>query len=68
MKKYKKDKDNDRLGSILSNMSNLYERRIHHQINEHFESKFQCGFREGFSAQNFLLVMFEKVYKLEPTK
>ena len=33
------------------------------QISEHFEpilSKFQCGFRKGFSAQHCLLAMLEK--------
>ena len=39
---------------------------MHQQINEHFKtllSKFQCGFRQGFSAQHCLLMMVEKTKK-----
>ena len=41
------------------------------QINEHFESllsKFQCGFRQGFSAQHCLLVMVKKMKKIRDNK
>ena len=46
---------------------------MHQQINEHFKtllSKFQCGFRQGFSAQHCLLMMVEKTKKkkIEITK
>ena len=37
---------------------------MHQQINKYFESllsKFQCGFRQGFSAQHCLLVMVKKM-------
>ena len=47
-KKDKKDKNNYRPVSILFNISKLYERRMHQQINKYFESllsEFQCGFR-----------------------
>ena len=44
--------------SILSNVSKIYERFFLKQISEYFEqflSKYQCGFRKVFSAQNSLL-------------
>ena len=59
----KTSKDNYRPVSILSNISNIYERLMFKQISEYFEpilSKFQCGFRKGFSAQHCLLAMLEK--------
>ena len=57
--------------SILSNISKLYERCMHQQISENFGSllwKFQCGFRQGFSAKNCLLVMVEKMKKIRENK
>ena len=59
----KTSKDNYRPASILSNISKIYERLMFKQISEYFEpilSKFQCGFRKGFSAQHCLLSMLEK--------
>ena len=59
----KTSKDNYRPVSILSNISKIYERLIFKQISEYFEpilSKFQCGFRTGYSAQHCLLAMLEK--------
>ena len=56
-------KDNYRPVRILSNISKIYERLMFKQISEYFEpilSKFQCGFRKGFSAQHCLLSMLEK--------
>ena len=53
----KTSKDNYRPVIILSNISKIYERL------EYFEpisSRFQCGFRKGFSAQQCLLAMLEK--------
>ena len=44
---------------------------MHQQINEYFEPlfpKFQCGFRQGFSAQHCLLVMIEKMKKIRDNK
>ena len=41
------------------------------QINDYFDSilsKFQCGFRKGFSAQHCLLVMIEKFRKARDQK
>ena len=50
--------------SILSNISKLYERIIFKQMSECFESscfsKYQCGFRKGFSAQHCLVSMLEE--------
>ena len=59
----KTSKDNYRPVSILSNISKIYERLLFKQISEYFEpilSKFQCGFRKGYSAQHCLLAMLEK--------
>ena len=67
----KKDKSNYRPISILSNISKIYERCIQTQLNEYFAnflSKFQCGFRQGFSAQHCLLVMIEKLRKIRDEK
>ena len=59
---YKKDtktsKGNYRSVSILPNVSKIYEQLMFKQISEFFEpilSKFQGGFRKGFSAQHCLL-------------
>ena len=50
--------------SILSNISKLYERIMFKQMSKYFEnyflSKYQCGFRKGFSAQHCLVSMLEK--------
>ena len=49
--------------SVLPNISKLYERFLFKQISECFEqflSKYQYGFRKGFSAQHSLLSMLEK--------
>ena len=59
----KSSKNNYRLGSILSNISKIYERLLFKQISEYFEpilSKFLCGFRKGYSAQHCLLAMLDK--------
>ena len=44
---------------------------MHQQISEYFESllsKFQCGFRQGFSAQHCLLMLVEKMKKIRDNK
>ena len=59
----KMSKDNYRPVSTFSNISKIYERLVFKQISEFFEpilSKFQCGFRKGFSAPHCLLAMLEK--------
>ena len=41
----------------------MHERCLYDQMSKHFEtrfSKFQCGFRKGYSAQHCLLAMTEK--------
>ena len=63
-KNVKKDKNNYRPASVLSNISKLYENCMLQQINEYFESllsKLLCGSRQGFSAQHCLLVMVKKI-------
>ena len=62
-KKSKFSKENYRPISILPNISKVYERCLYDQISNFFEdvfSKYQCGFRKGYSAQHCLLVMIEK--------
>ena len=57
------DKENYRPISILPNISKIYERCLYEQLSNYFEnifSKFQCGFRKGFSAEHCLLAMVEK--------
>ena len=59
----KTSENNYRLVSILSDISRRYERLMFKQIPEYFEpilSKFQCGFRKGFSAQHCLLTMLKR--------
>ena len=46
--------------SILSNISKIHERLLFKQISEYILSKFQCGFRKGYSVQHCLLAMLEK--------
>ena len=59
------DKSNYRPISILSNVSKLYERCLYSQLYDYLDknifSKYQCGFRKGFSTQHTLLVMIEKM-------
>ena len=57
------DKKNYRPISILPNISKIYERCINKQLEEYFQallSKYQCGFRKGYSVINTLLPMIEK--------
>ena len=57
------DKKNYRPVSILPNLSKIYERLIYKQLSKfsnNIMSKFQCGFRKGFNAQDCLIVMIEK--------
>ena len=63
---YKKDKATEKTNyrpiSILSNISKIYERLMHDNMSDYFNdvlSKFQCGFRKGFGAQNCLLFMID---------
>ena len=60
----KSENNNYRPVSILSDISKMYERIMLKQMSEFFESsffsKYQCGFRKGFSAQHCLLSILEK--------
>ena len=50
--------------SIPPNLSKIYEKLIYQQLYEHFNSilsQKQCGFRKGYSAQHYLMVMLEKL-------
>ena len=52
--------------SLLPNISKVFQRCVHKQISEFFEtvlSKFQCGFRKGYSNQDCLLAMVENCKK-----
>ena len=56
-------KTNYRPISILPAISKLYEKPLFRQIYEYFSpklSKFQCGFRSGYSTQYCLLLLLEK--------
>ena len=66
-KKSKSSKENYRPISILPNISKVYEKCLYDQISNFFEdvfSKYQCGFRKGYSAEHCLLVMIEKWKKI----
>ena len=57
------DKGNYRPDSILSNLSKVFERCLHKQISDFFDtilSKYQCGFRKGHGAQHCLIALLEK--------
>ena len=57
------DKSNYRPISILPNLSKVFEKCIYNQLSIFFEkvlSKYQCGFRKGFSAQYCLLKLLEQ--------
>ena len=59
----KNSKENYRPVNILPNISKIYERCLFKPISNYFEnifSKFQCGFRQGLSAQYCLISMVEK--------
>ena len=57
------DKDNYPPVSILSNLSNIFQRCLCKHISTFFEDilpKYQCGFRKEHSAQHWLLALIEK--------
>ena len=63
-KKDKCVKENYRPVSILTNISKVYEKLLYNQLYSYFDnilSPNQCGFRNGNSAQQCLLVMIEKI-------
>ena len=60
------EETNYRPVSLLANISKIFERCMHRHISEYFEtvlSKFQCGFRKGYSTQDCLLAMVENCKK-----
>ena len=57
-------KGNQRPVSILSKVSKIYERWMFRQIHEYMDvvlSRHQFGFRKGYSTQQCLFTMLEKV-------
>ena len=57
------DKRNYRPVSILSNISNIYERLLYKHLETYFESflsQYQCGFKKGYSVLTTLLPMIGK--------
>ena len=57
--------------SILSNISKIFERIMHNQMNNFFINKLfkcQCGFRKGLGTQHFLLLMIEKLREIRNNK
>ena len=51
------DNKNYRPISILPNVSKIYERSLNKQLEEYFQAlltKYQCGFRKGYSVINAL--------------
>ena len=62
-KKDKCVKENYPPVKILTKISKVYEKLLYNQLFSYFDnisSPNQCGFREGHSAQQCLLVMIEK--------
>ena len=56
-------KENYRPISILPIISKIFEKIICRQLSNHSDnilSKFQCGFRKGYSPQHCLLLMIDK--------
>ena len=56
-------KENCRPISILPIVLKIFEKLICRQLSNHFDnilSKFQCGFRKGYSLQHCLLLMIDK--------
>ena len=69
-KKSKLSKENSRPISILANIFKVYKRCFYDQMPEFFDnifSKYQYGFRKGYSAKHCLLVMIEKWKKIVDT-
>ena len=57
------DKGNYRPVSILPTLSKVFERCLHKQISDFFDTilpKYQCGFKKGHGAQHCLIALLEK--------
>ena len=62
-KNSKCEKENYRPVRILSNLFKIYEKLVYNQLYEYFDNILYPslrGFRKGYSAQHYLLVMIEK--------
>ena len=62
-KKDRENVENYRPVSILPVLSKVYERCMYDQMYAYLNkilSKWQCGFRQGYSTQHCLLIMTEK--------
>ena len=60
----KTEKSNYRPISFLPNLSKVYKKFLYDQKHTYFDkffSKHQCGFRKGYNAKHYLLVMIEKM-------
>ena len=65
-KESRNEKENYRPVSILPSLQKIFERCMHYQLKYYFDkmlSKYQCGFRKGFSIQHCLPAMKEKLRK-----
>ena len=65
-KEERSDKTNYRPVTILPNLSKIYEKLIYDQLYDYFDKILlpsQCGFRKGYSSQNYLLAMLENFKK-----
>ena len=63
LKNNKSEKENYGPVSILSYLSKYYGKLMYNQLYDYFDNILflsQCGFRKGYSAQHYLLVMIEK--------
>ena len=66
IKKTGLEKTNYRPVNLLPNITKIFERCMHRQISEYFEtllSKFQCGFRKGYSTHDCQLAIAENCKK-----
>ena len=66
----KREKENYRPVSILSNLSKIYEKLLYNQLYDYFNNILfpsQCGLPKGYSAQDCFLVMIEKYEEVLPT-
>ena len=62
-KKDKSDIEHYRPISILPTLSKIYERCMYDQMHKYFDqifSIYQCGFRQGYNTQHYLLIMVQK--------
>lgn len=66
-KDFRNEVQNYRPLQILSNLSEVYEKCLFNEIATHFDdilAKYQCGFKKGFSFQQFLIMLVKKWKKI----